>query len=69
MPVWAQVVIALVAPSGVLVALIERTRRENNRDHNRNSSLLQRIDGKVDKIDGRLDRHIDWHAHKENHND
>jgi len=69
MPVWAQVVIALVAPSGVLVALIERTRRENNRDHNRNSSLLQRIDGKVDKIDGRLDRHIDWHAHKENHDD
>ena len=69
MPVWAQVVIALVAPSGVLVALIERTRRENNRDHNRNSSLLQRIDGKVDKIDGRLDRHIDWHAHKENSND
>jgi len=69
MPAWLQIVIAVLAPSGVLVTLIERTRRENNRDHNRNSSLLQQIDGKVDKIDGRLDRHIDWHAHKENHND
>lgn len=69
MPAWLQIVVAVLAPSGVLVTLIERTRRENNRDHNRNSSLLQQIDGKVDKIDGRLDRHIDWHAHKENHDD
>jgi hypothetical protein len=69
MPAWLQIVIAVLAPSGVLVTLVERTRRENNRDHNRNSSLLQQIDGKVDKIDGRLDRHIDWHAHKENHDD
>lgn len=66
MPAWLQVVIAVLAPSGVVVTLIERTRRENNRDHNRNSQLLQRIDGKVDKIDSRLDNHIDWHAHKEN---
>lgn len=66
MPAWLQIVIAVLAPSGVVVTLIERTRRENNRDHNRNSQLLQRIDGKVDKIDSRLDNHIDWHAHKEN---
>ena len=66
LPAWLQIVIAVLAPSGVVVTLIERTRRENNRDHNRNSQLLQRIDGKVDKIDSRLDNHIDWHAHKEN---
>ena len=46
MPAWLQVVIAVLAPSGVVVTLIERTRRENNRDHNRNSELLHQIDGK-----------------------
>jgi hypothetical protein len=66
MPTWAVIVAAALAPGGVIVALIERTRRENNRDHARNSDLLRGIDSKVDKIDHRLDRHIDWHAHKEN---
>ena len=67
MPTWAAIVIAVLAPSGVLVSLIERTRRENNRDHDRNAGLLRQIDTKVDKIDGRLDDHIAWHLdRKEN---
>lgn len=61
MPYWLQVVVALAAPSGVLVALIERTRRENNRDHARNSDLLRSIDRKVDHVSERMDDHIEWH--------
>ena len=61
MPVWATLVVAVLAPSGVIVTLIERTRRENNRDHARNSDLLQTIDRKVDKVGDRLDEHIGWH--------
>jgi hypothetical protein len=61
MPVWAQVVVALVAPSGVLVALIERTRRENNRDHASNAGLLREIDRKVEHVSDRVDDHIEWH--------
>lgn len=61
MPYWLQVVVALAAPSGVLVALIERTRRENNRDHARNSQLLHSIDRKVDHVSERVDDHIEWH--------
>lgn len=61
MPVWAQVVVALVAPSGVLVALIERTRRENNRDHASNAGLLREIDRKVEHVSERVDDHIEWH--------
>lgn len=61
MPYWLQVVVALAAPSGVLVALIERTRRENNRDHARNSDLLRSIDRKVDHVGERVDDHIEWH--------
>jgi hypothetical protein len=61
MPVWAQIIVALAAPSGVLVALIERTRRENNRDHASNASLLRNIDKKVDHVSERVDGHIEWH--------
>jgi hypothetical protein len=60
-PTWAQIVVALAAPSGVLVALIERTRRENNRDHAKNSDLLKSIDRKVDHVSERMDDHIEWH--------
>ena len=42
----------------VLVALIERTRRQNNRDHGENSAKLDRIE---DKIDG----HINDHARRD----
>lgn len=49
------ILLAVLAPGGLLAALIERTRRENNRDHARNSELLHRIDGKVDEIDRKVD--------------
>ena len=39
----------------VLVALLERTRRENNRDHGQNSD-------KLDRIEEKLDEHIGDHA-------
>jgi hypothetical protein len=42
----------------VLVALIEKTRRDNNRDHGENSVKLDRIE---DKIDG----HINDHARRD----
>jgi len=55
-------ILALVlGPGGIIVALIEKTRRENNRDHARNSDLLKQIDEKVGKIDKRMDDHITWH--------
>ena len=43
MPEWLAVVLAILAPGGLIVTLIEKTRRENNRDHARNSSLLQQM--------------------------
>lgn len=55
------IVLAVLAPGGVLAVLLERMRRENNRDHSRNSGLLQQIDRKVDKIDERLYEHTTDH--------
>lgn len=59
------IIVAVLAPGGIIAALIERTRRENNRDHARNSRLLEKIDNKVTKIDERLDDHIEWHLDRE----
>ena len=39
----------------LLIALLERTRRENNRDHGENSE-------KLDRIEEKLDEHIGDHA-------
>ena len=64
MPTWMAVVLAVLAPGGLIVTLIERTRRENNRDHARNSELLQQIDRKVDHVSDRMDDHIEWHLDK-----
>jgi len=63
MPTWLVIILAVLAPGGVITVLIERTRRENNRDHASNAFLLRKIDHKVDRIDERLDDHIGWHAH------
>ena len=62
---WLGVLATVLAPGGMLALLIERTRRENNRDHAKNSQMLRSIDNKVDKIDERLDHHIEWHLDKE----
>jgi hypothetical protein len=40
---------------------LERLRRENNRDHNRNIELLRTIDRKVDGVSERVDDHVQWH--------
>lgn len=61
---WLQIVLAILAPGGIVTVLlvaIERTRRENNRDHQRNASLLEQIDRKVDHVSDRMDDHIEWH--------
>ena len=53
----------------VAVALLELTRRQNNRDHGRNADKLddvliniQRLEKKTDRHGDRLQNHIDQHA-------
>lgn len=51
--------------TALLVALIETTRRQNNRDHASNADKLDSVIEKIDKVDDRLGGHIDWHLKKE----
>lgn len=50
--------------SALIVAMIETTRRQNNRDHASNADKLDQVIDKIDNVDSRLGSHIEWHAHK-----
>jgi hypothetical protein len=61
-----EVAVAVIGmASALIVALIETTRRQNNRDHATNSDKLDSVITKIDQVDSRLGTHIDWHAHKD----
>lgn len=59
--VWVPVVVALIG--GPVMWFLARFDKRNTEQHGENQKVLTRIEKKVDHIDGRLDRHIDWHAH------
>lgn len=61
-----EIAVAIIGmATALIVALIETTRRQNNRDHATNSNKLDSVITKIDQVDSRLGTHIDWHAHKD----
>jgi hypothetical protein len=61
-----EIAVAVIGMVGaLLVALIETSRRQNNRDHASNADKLDSVITKIDTVDSRLGTHIDWHAHKD----
>lgn len=67
----SEVVLATIVAGGfsVLVALLERSRRENNRDHNLNFHKLTFISDQqeqtnriLEKVENKVDTHINDHA-------
>ncbi len=59
---------AVTALGGILVAVIQQFRKENHTDHQVVVGLLhvlrksqQRVEDKVDKVDERLDKHLEFH--------
>lgn len=66
---WAVVLAAIVsAVGGILVALIQKFRKENQKDHDVVMAMLrvvykslQRNETKLDKVDERLTDHIESH--------
>jgi cellobiose-specific phosphotransferase system component IIB len=61
-----EIVVAVIGmASALIVAMIETTRRQNNRDHAINAGKLDQVIDKIDNVDSRLGSHIEWHAHKD----
>lgn len=48
----------------VLVALIQKTRKENKVDHNMVYDSIQDLKEDVRGVGNKLDNHIDWHLKK-----
>ena len=55
--------------SALIVAMIETTRRQNNRDHATNADKLDSVIDKIDNVNNKLGAHIEWHAHKKKDDD
>jgi hypothetical protein len=59
---WSIVIAALVtAVGGIITTILLRFRSENTQDHAIVMDAIRTIGGKVEKIDSKLDGHIDWH--------
>ena len=59
---WGIVIAALItAVGGIITTLLLRFKSENAQDHATVMDAISNISGKVEKIDSKLDAHIDWH--------
>ena len=58
-PVLAAIVGAVGA---IIVAVINQFRKENRKDHAKVVDVLERVSTTVDRVEGKVDRHIEWHA-------
>lgn len=56
------VIAALVtAVGGIITTLLLRFRKENTTEHASVMEVLRSVSGNVERIDSKLDSHIDWH--------
>ena len=51
----------VTAVGGIITTLLLKVRKENTNDHASVMEILRSVGGKVEKIDSKLDGHIDWH--------
>jgi hypothetical protein len=59
---WGIVIASLVtATGGVVTTLLLKVKNENSKDHASVMGILRDVGGKVEKIDSKLDAHIEWH--------
>ena len=57
------IVVAIISlVGGVIVALIQQSRKENKQDHNVVSSLIKQVHKDVVNVENKLDSHIKEHT-------
>jgi hypothetical protein len=56
--------IAVAVIGGPLVIVMQKLREENTSQHAESRELLNLVAYKVDKVDNKLDSHINWHLEK-----
>ena len=56
--------VAVAVIGGPLVVVVQSLRKENTSQHAEARELLKMVASKVDKVDDKLDGHINWHLKK-----
>lgn len=56
------IIVAIIG--GPLVVVIQLLRKENTEQHAEARALLNQVADKVDKVDTKLDGHINWHLER-----
>jgi hypothetical protein len=60
---WVPIVVAII--TGPVVVILQRLRKENTEQHAESRGLLEHLVIKVDKMDEKLDEHMqDGHNHR-----
>jgi len=58
----ASVIVALIASiGGILIAVIQKSRKENKNDHNMVKECIDLLRDDVKNVDHKLDNHMEWH--------
>ena len=52
----------IASVGGIIVAIIDKFRKENRRDHGAVMDALDRVSNTVERVEGKVDSHINWHA-------
>jgi methyl coenzyme M reductase beta subunit len=59
---YAPIFVAGIAAVGaIMVAIIQQFRRENRDDHAKVMDVLDRVSHTVDRVEGKVDSHLQWH--------
>lgn len=54
------IVVALIG--GPIMLFLRKFDQRNSEQHGANMDVLQRIETKVERLDGRMDDHLEWHV-------
>ena len=64
--IWEFVIgpVAVALIGGPLMVVFRQFDRRNTDQHAENLGVLKSIEGKIEKLDTRMDDHIEWHMSK-----
>jgi hypothetical protein len=64
---YVPIIVACIATVGaILVAIIQQFRKENHKDHAIVMNVLERVSHTMDRVEGKVDSHLDWHIKEAN---
>ena len=64
---YVPIIVASIAAVGaIIVAVIQQFRKENHKDHAAVVDALNRVSHTMDRVEGKVDSHLEWHIKEAN---